>query len=97
MKLWNRTRPVKPNVNMETYRQKQVLASPSRFYGDGGTIHGSTDLDVEVRDGKVVSVWFRCQMLPFNQRNVSAMRADVMERAYQGYPNVLITGIEVRD
>ena len=90
------TTPSEPDVANETWRQKQMLASPSRYYGDGGTIHGSTDLDVEVRDGKVVAVWFRCQMLPFRQCDVSATRAESMVRSYE-YPKVSLTGVEVRD
>ncbi|MBM0257370.1 hypothetical protein [Micromonospora sp. 4G55] len=53
-------------VGGDTWDMKQALAAPGRFYGDGGTIHGSTWLDVEVDDaGTVVAVWFRCQTLPW--------------------------------
>lgn len=48
-----------------------------RFYGDGNTIHSTGHLDVETRDGKVVAVWFRCQMLPFKQAEVGASRASI--------------------
>ena len=41
------------------------------FYGDGGTIHRTGVLDVEVDAGQVVSVWFRCKMLPFKQHDAS--------------------------
>jgi hypothetical protein len=31
-------------------------------------------LDIEVRDGRVVSVWFNCLLLPFEQHDVPAAR-----------------------
>jgi hypothetical protein len=50
----------------DLFAQKQALAAPARYYGDGGTIHGTTWLDVEVDDaGRVLAVWFRCQTLPY--------------------------------
>jgi len=78
----------------DRWQQKQALAAPSRYYGDGGTIHGTTVLDAETRKGKVVSVWFRCQMLPFEQHEVEDDRAGSMT-AVQSLP--LITGVEVLD
>ena len=51
----------------------------TRFYGGNGTIHRNTELDVETtKDGQVVSVWFRCQELPFRQTVVSSNRASEM-------------------
>ena len=77
---------------------KQVLASPSRYYGDGGTIHSNGYLDVELDyAGNVVAVWFRCQMLPFKQADVSNDRADDMERAYSESHIPALTGVEVLD
>jgi len=74
------------------WRKKQKLAAPSRFYGDGGTIHGSGELDVEVHEGKVIAVWFRCQQLPFKQSPADAARVASVSDA-----TVKLTGVEVRD
>ena len=39
-----------------------------KFYGSGGTIHQNDNLDIGVdATGRVVSVWFRCLQLPFEQ------------------------------
>ncbi len=74
---------------------KQALAAPGRYYGDGGTIHGTEYLAVETDDlGNVVSVWFRCQMLPFKQVRVDEARAIAMRQA-DSLP--AITGVEVCD
>ena len=77
---------------------KQKLAKPGRFYGDGGTIHSTGYVDVEVDDkGQVVSVWFRCQPLPFKQNNSDKSRAAEMRRMYAESPLPEILGVEVRD
>ena len=77
---------------------KQKLAKPGRFYGDGGTIHHATALDVETApNGDVVAVWFRCQPLPFRQTHVAARRDAEMRRMYAESPMPGITGIEVVD
>jgi hypothetical protein len=48
-------------------------------YGDKGTIHGSTLLNVEVDlRGNVVAVWFRCMALPFEAHCVGPERASKM-------------------
>lgn len=73
---------------------KQRAAAPGRYYGDGGTIHQTTRLDVETHNGTVVAVWFRCQMLPFIQTEVNGQRAAGME-SVSGLP--LLTGVEVVD
>lgn len=57
------------------WARKQRAAKPGRFYGDGGTIHDTTFVDVETHQGEVVAVWFRCQMLPFKQTDVKINRA----------------------
>ncbi len=75
------------------WQKKQELAAPSRFYGDNGTIHRTTYLDVETCNGEVVSVWFRCQQLAFAQTEVSADRAAEMRFA----PACLTTGVQVED
>lgn len=56
----------------------------SVFYGGGGTIHHTTKVNVETRNGKVVSVWFRCCALPFDQTDVKLDRAGEMIRMYKG-------------
>ena len=77
------------------YEEKQRYAQPSRYYGDGGTIHGTNHLDVETdRKGNVVAVWFRCQMLPFKQTVEDSERVKEM-RSVRGLPK--ITGVEVLD
>jgi hypothetical protein len=76
------------------WNRKQTLAhdSGARYYGDGGTIHASGQLDICMTpDGTVTQVWFRCQMLPFAV-SVSADREPV---ACESLP--VITGVEVRD
>ena len=73
---------------------RQHLAGPhGRYYGDGGTIHHSGYLDVEVADGAVVSVWFRCQRLPFRQHDVDARRADQMNSVA---PGVGLAGVQLQ-
>jgi hypothetical protein len=53
----------------DIFRLKHSLAAGdgNRYYGDGGTIHGTGELDVEVdsQTGEVTAVWFRCLNLPF--------------------------------
>lgn len=75
---------------------KQRAADPGRYYGGTGTIHGSTLLDVEVHNGQVVSVWFRCQPLAFRQLDVDDRRAEEMIRMAE-QPLPAITGVEVDD
>lgn len=82
-------------MNLRRWKQKQKLAFPSRFYGDNGTIHGNTSLDVEVCDGRVVSVWFRCQQLPFKQSIVDAKRAKEMDESH--VEALCLTGVEILD
>lgn len=58
-----------------------------RYYGSDMTVHPNTDLDVEVDEqGRVVSVWFRCQPLPFKEVVVRDSRAAEMRRMYQQKP-----------
>jgi len=73
------------------WRAKQKLAAPSRYYGDGGTIHNTGTLDIEMQDGQVMAVWFRCQMLPFRVVEAFGKWAEP-----ESNPCVL-TGVEVRD
>ena len=68
----------------------------TRFYGGDRTLHRSSLLNVETYKGKVVSVWFRCCALPFDQHDVDGQRAEDMNRMYQGkIPS--IHGIEIVD
>lgn len=69
----------------------------TRFYGGDGTIHGSTELDVETRDGKVVAVWFRCAALPFKQVEVDAERAKEMRRMYADGAMPRVRGLQLED
>lgn len=82
------------------FRRKNDLAEKTggRYYGDGGTIHQTGEVNVELdENGQVVSVWFRCQMLPFTQRVVDDRRAAEMRRAYSDYPVSRLSGVEIVD
>jgi hypothetical protein len=61
---------------------KACEAKDTRYYGDGGTIHGTQHLHVETFRGTVVAVWFRCHPLPFEQVEVDGERATDMESMY---------------
>lgn len=63
-------------------RRKGVTPGAPRVYGFDKTIHRNEVLDVEVRHGEVVAVWFRCQPLPFNQSNAAESRAKEMRSMY---------------
>lgn len=82
----------------DPYDARQALCKETgtRYYGDGGTIHGTTHLDVEVHDGRVVSVWFRCQPLPYRQVEVAFARADSMTESYRTN-KIALHGVEVKD
>lgn len=65
------------------------FAGKVRFYGDGTTIHSIGHLDIEVHGGKVVAVWYRCQMLPFTQHEIASDRvATVYATDYRNYPAI---------
>lgn len=55
-----------------------------RYYGGDGTVHGTGHLNIE-RDhnGHIVSVWFRCQPLPFDVTEVRNARAVEMRSMYE--------------
>lgn len=76
------------------WRKKQQLAAPGRYYGDLGTVHDSDHLDVEIHQGRVVAVWFRCQSLPYHQVDVDAHRAQAVQ---DGPEPPRLTGVEVLD
>ncbi len=63
----------------------------SRYYGSDGTIHQTGEVNVELFEGFVVAVWFRCATLPFTQTEVEERRAEQM---YQGYREDEPDGIE---
>lgn len=65
-------------------------------YGDSsGTIHHTGEINVELRNNQVVSVWFRCMMLPFTETQVEAVRALEMCGAYKSDILPKIINIEV--
>lgn len=78
-------------------RQREFERTGTRYYGNGGTIHSSGVLDVEVYEGRVVGVWFRCQPLPFRQSFVDIERARSMRDAYENVNRVLLCGVEIKD
>lgn len=78
-------------------RQREFERTGTRYYGDGETIHRSTELDVETYKGEVVAVWFRCQHLPFRQTDVAFHRAKSMRSAYADASTVELHGVEVKD
>lgn len=58
---------------------RALFPGPVRHYGDDGTIHRTGEVNVELdRSGKVVSVWFRCHLVPFTQHVVDEGRAEDM-------------------
>ncbi len=66
-----------------------------RHYGDGGTIQRTGEVNVEVDpEGKVVSVWFRCALLPFTENVVGVDRAKEMRSAYKHEVHRKITAID---
>jgi hypothetical protein len=67
------------------------------YYGDGGTIHNTSEINVELdKNGKVVSVWYRCCLLPFTQRVVDDQRAKSMEESYKRNKIPEIRGLELK-
>jgi hypothetical protein len=71
---------------------------PERRYGDDKTIHRTRYVDVEVdKNGKVVSVWFRCQHLPFKQSEAGPERAEDMQRMYSGDRQPSLRAVIVED
>lgn len=79
-------------------RQAAFTHTGTRYYGDGGTIHHSTHVDVETdAAGTVVAVWFRCQPLPFKQARAGETRASEMTRMYQANPGCELHGVEIKD
>lgn len=74
-----------------------VRSDGLRFYGDGGTIHSSVELDVETRDGMVLAVWYRCQPLAFRQVEVGYSRATELTEVIQSYGAPMLRGVVLED
>ena len=87
LRPWRRLRVVDaPKANHEPVRPR------GRFYGGDGTIHGSQHLDIEVSsEGEVLGVWYRCQMLAFEQHLWHPSRGVGIGQGAK------ITGVEVLD
>jgi hypothetical protein len=68
------------------------------IYGHDKTIHGTEHVDVETdKHGKVVAVWFRCLLLPFEQSVVDTDRAAEMECSYRHEKPKGLVAVEVRE
>lgn len=87
--------PREDSLGQYERRQAECKRSGTRYYGAGGTIHGSARLDVEICAGEVVAIWFRCQRLPFRQDIVGESRANLLIEESANLPE--ICGVEVRD
>jgi len=71
-------------------KQSAARVDGNHYYGDGGTIHGTSQLDIEVNElGEVTAVWFRCLNLPFRVFN--------RENPAWINPDIEIRGIEYRE
>jgi len=51
-------------------------------YGHDRTWHRTEQINVEVHEGEVIAVWFRCLALPFTVSDWGARRAEEMNRMY---------------
>lgn len=80
-------------------KKTQPAASAGRYYGGDQTIHRTGYVDVETDSkGRVVSVWFRCQPLPFKQTVVGVDRANDMRGMYEKGPeNFRLLGVQVSE
>ena len=68
------------------------------IYGHDRTWHHTQQIDVEVHNGKVVAVWFRCMPLPFRQSDCGEARAKEMESLYSsehGPQNSLVNAVDI--
>jgi hypothetical protein len=67
-------------------------------YGHDKTIHRTNILNVEVdKNGHVVSVWFRCMALPFDQTIVDDNRANEMRKMDKSHVyKIEIHGIDIK-
>lgn len=71
---------------------RRKTAAQTKTYGGDKTIHRTKHLDVEVHNGRVVAVWFRCMQLPFEEHKVDARRA--AEMTWHG-EHVQLHGVEI--
>lgn len=69
------------------------------IYGRNNTIHHTKLLNIEVDKltGEVVSVWFRCMILPFAITKVERERTNVMKKAYKENKIPQINAIEIEE
>lgn len=85
--------------NLLRYRlrlaKRALFPGRIRHYGYDGTIHRTGEVNVELHDGKVVAVWFRCSMLPYTQHVVDDGRAQDMVACNRRLPK--ITAIDFVD
>lgn len=76
-------------------RRKSVLN-----YGHDKTLHRTTKLNIEVDgSGQVVSVWYRCILLPFDVTVVDKNRANDMKDVYDNgvIPKLLAVDVEKKN
>jgi hypothetical protein len=69
------------------------------IYGRNNTIHRTKllNIEVDVKTGEVVSVWFRCLALPFDVTKVDKQRADELKYMYKETDVVGINAIEIEE
>ena len=66
-------------------RKKGFVAGTAevpRVYGNDKTWHQTEQVNVEIHNGVVVAVWFRCTPLPFDVSDTDKNRAVEMTRMY---------------
>lgn len=73
----------------------------TRYYGgpapDRTTIHATGEVNVEIHNGEVVAVWFRCSALPFTVSDHGVDRAEEMKRMYAEGQLPKVVGLELLD
>lgn len=81
---WNNWRsPAAPPIDPKK-RWIEELPDYIRFYGGSGTIHGDGAVNVELFQGRVVAVWYRCSSLKFTETEVDISRAAHLQAMYLG-------------
>ena len=66
------------------------------IYGHNKTIHGTQLLNIEQdKNGKVVSVWFRCCALPFDITRVGKERSEEMSHMYKQVRNFKLNAVDI--
>lgn len=66
-----------PDLNKNEHQRETFI------YGRNKTIHNGGEVNVEIHNGKVVAVWFRCVHLPFTESEAGEARAADMRRLYE--------------